>query len=170
METQAPLSKTRRKREMHALQTLGERLVALSPSELQSLALPEALLDAVLAAKRMNKFEAIRRQMQYIGKLMRQVDAASIQERLDSWQAASKRSTLWLHSVERWRTRLLEGDSALEELARDYPAADLDRLRALARNARAEKLEGKPPKNFRALFQELARTIPAPAADRTSKK
>ena len=61
-----------------------------------------------------------------------------------------------------WRARLIESDAALTEIKRAYPAADTGRLRALARNVRIERETGKPPRAFRALFQELKRLIPAP--------
>src|SRR6187455_2734613 len=78
-------SKTRRKQEMHALQDIGEQLVQLDLKRLTELALPETLTDAILEARRIHKHEARRRQMQYIGKLMRDVDAAPILEKFDLW-------------------------------------------------------------------------------------
>src|SRR5438128_9573144 len=85
-------SKTQRKREMHDLQSLGTELVGLSEQQLASIELPERLLDAVMEAKHMTKFEAKRRQMQYIGKIMRDVDPEPIRERLAAWKAVSTES------------------------------------------------------------------------------
>ena len=153
-------SKTRRKREMHLLQDIGEQLVQLDLKRLSELGLPETLTDAVQEAKRMRKHEARRRQMQFIGKLMRDVNVAPILEKFDSWSGVTLQHTAWLHLLERWRGRLLADEQALAELGRKYPAADLQHLRALIRNAHKEKLANKPPRSFRALFHELQTIIP----------
>jgi ribosome-associated protein len=158
------ISKTRRKEAMHALQDIGERLVQLDPKRLAELSLPEVLSEAILEARRMHKHGARRRQMQFIGKLMRTVDAGPIQEKMDLWSGAGIRHKAWLHLLERWRERLLADDQALAELRFSYPgnpdAHDLQHLRALVRNAREEKRMNKPPKSFRALFHELQQIIP----------
>lgn len=164
MTEDVPISKTRRKQEMHALRDLGQELTQLSTDQLRELDLPEALREAVLEAKRIKSFGAVRRQMQYIGKLMRSVDAEPIRDKLDAWQGNSVRHTAWLHSLERWRARLLENEEALGEMAAACPDADLPRLRTLTRNARREQAAGRPPKAFRALFQELRTLIPEPGA------
>ena len=149
---------------MHALQKLGVQLVELSESQLSSMQLPESLLEAVLEAKRLNRREAFRRQMQYIGRLMREVDAAPIQSQLDRWRGQSDEHTAQLHAIERWRDEMISGDAALERFLRDYPGADSQKLRALARNARRERDAGQPPKSFRELFRAL-RDIVAGAGD-----
>lgn len=159
-ESELPPSKTRRKREMHELQDIGEQLVQLDLKRLRELDLPEALMDAVLEAKRMRKHGAIRRQMQFIGKLMRDLDALPIRQKLDAWNGLALQQTAWLHQLERWRERLLSDEQALEELGQKFPAADFQQLRALIRNAQKERLANKPPKSFRALFQELQNLIP----------
>src|SRR6185503_17138270 len=83
-DTDSLISKTQRKRQMLELQTLGERLTALSEEQLEELELPERLFDAIIAAKRITKFGGLRRQMQYIGRLMREVDSAPIAARLEA--------------------------------------------------------------------------------------
>ena len=98
--------------------------------------------------------------MQFIGRLMREVDTAIIQEKFAAWNGVTRQHTAWLHLLERWRERLLADEQAFAELGRDYPAADLQRLRTLIRNAHKEKLANKPPKSFRALFHELQAIIP----------
>ncbi|MER0204271.1 MAG: DUF615 domain-containing protein [Nitrosomonas sp.] len=148
-------SKTRRKKDMRALQEIGEQLVELDPKKLAEFDLPEILVDAIKLARPMNKHGARRRQMQYIGCLMREIDALPIQEKLDSWQQTSKHQIARLHQLERWRERLLNDDNALTEFAQKYPQADLQCLRLLIRGAQKEKAAEKPPKNFRLLFQEL---------------
>lgn len=155
MEDEVRTSKTQRKREMQALQDLGEELVALSSEKLAELDLPTLLLDAVLAARRISKFGALRRQMQYVGRLMREVDAAPIRARLDAWNGVSTAENARQHLIERWRTRLIEDELALADLVNEFPRADTQRLRTLIRNVKREAEAGKPPKSFRELFQEL---------------
>lgn len=152
-------SKTQRKKDMHALQEIGEQLVELDQKKLIQFDLPEILIDAINLARPMNKHGARRRQMQYIGKLMRNIDVLPIQEKLDSWQQVSVHQTARLHQLERWRERLLSDENALTEFAQKYPAADLQHLRLLIRNAQKEKAAEKPPKSFRLLFQELQAII-----------
>jgi ribosome-associated protein len=154
------VSKTRLKREMQARQDVGEALVALPAARLEELDLPERLRDAVLEARRISKFGALRRQLQYIGRLMRDVDSDAIAAKLDAWKGQSREATAHLHLLERWRERLLADDSALEELLAQHPRADVPRLRTLVRNARREHTLGRPPASFRELFQELKTTIP----------
>ncbi|MEP6605709.1 MAG: ribosome biogenesis factor YjgA [Nitrosospira sp.] len=159
-EQNLPPSKTRRKQEMHALQDIGEQLVQLDLKRINELGLPETLTDAIHEAKQMHKHEARRRQMQYIGKLMRNVDVAPILEKFDLWSGVTLQHTAWLHLLERWRVRLLSDAQALAELGQKYPDANLQHLRVLTRNAHKEKLANKPPRSFRALFHELQAIIP----------
>ena len=108
----------------------------------------------------MNKHGAKRRQMQYIGKLMRTIDVLPIQKKLDAWQGVSIQHNARLHLLERWRERLLTDEQALTEFAQAFPGADMQHLRVLIRNAQKEKVSDKPPKSFRLLFQELQALIP----------
>jgi len=138
---------------------LGEELVALTEQQLAGVELPENLLDAIAHARGLTKFEARRRQMQYIGKLMREVDPEPIRERIAAYKAVSHAHTARLHLLERWRARLLEDEGALTELMSEHPHADAARIRTLVRNAARERERGQPPKSFRALFQLLNETI-----------
>ncbi len=157
---QATLSKTQRKRASLALQDLGEGLTRLSDQRLAELQLPEPLLDAVLAARRMSKFGALRRQLQYIGRLMYEVDAESIAAQVRSWKAEPRAANAYLHRLEHWRARLLQDEAALGELAESFPACDVQRLRQLVVSARREQAEGRPPRSSRSLFRELRRILP----------
>ena len=150
-----PLSKTRRKEEMHELQQLGEALVELSRSQLKRIDLPEDILAAVLDWQRFPKHEAQRRQLQYIGKLMRNADPEPIRAGLALLRGESAEETARLHKRERLRTRLLEDEKVIAEIAEKWPHADLTQLRQLRRNALKEQEAGKPPKSFRAIFQIL---------------
>lgn len=149
------VSKTQRKQQMHALQALGVELVALSESLLDDMGLDAALLGAIREAKRIKSHEARRRQMQYVGRLMRDVDPAPIRARLADLKGESAQAAAAHRRTEALRARLLEHDDALTEFAAAHPAADLQALRALLRNARREMKEGKPPRAYRELFRFL---------------
>ncbi|HVY07679.1 MAG TPA: ribosome biogenesis factor YjgA [Burkholderiales bacterium] len=154
------VSRTQRKREDQALQVLGEELVSISADKLAELDLPERLRDAVIEARNISRFGALRRQMQYIGRLMREEgDAEAIREKLAAWKGASVEQTARLHLIERWRERLLADDKTFEALIVEFPHANLQQLRTLARNAKREAEAGKPPKSFRELFQVLRETL-----------
>lgn len=149
-------SRTRRKLDDQALQVLGQALVDVSADQLAQLDLPERLREAIMHARDISKFGALRRQMQYIGRLMREEgDAETIRERLDAWNGVSVEETARLHLIERWRLKLLKDDKAIEELTSEYPRADIQRLRTLIRNTKRETEANKPPKSFRELFQVL---------------
>lgn len=163
-ELDLPPSKTKIKKQMLDLQDIGEQLVGLSTDKLKELDLPERLFDAVREMKRINKFGAQRRQMQYIGRLMRDVEPAPIVAKLEAWSGKSHQHIAWLHQIERWRDRLLENEDALTELLADHPAADAQRLRTLIRNAQKEKELLKPPKSYREIFQVLRDIMPEQAA------
>lgn len=150
-----PTSKTRKKKDMLALQDLGAQLVELNEQQIETMQLPESLLAAVLEARRLSKREARRRQMQYIGRLMRDIDAAPIRDRLDQWLGQGREHTAQLHALERWREELLAGDPALARFLREYPGADSQKLRSLIRNARREQSAALPPRSYRELFRVL---------------
>ena len=159
MQDEEKPSKTQRKHEMHELQTLGTRLVELNSEQLAAIGLPERLRDAIEFARRTTKHEARRRQMQYIGRLMRSVDPGPIREKLKIWDGVSAQHTAEQHRVERWRDRLLEDDSCVDELVRAHPAIDARHLRALARKARDERASGAPPRAYRELFRALREIV-----------
>jgi ribosome-associated protein len=115
----------------------------------------------VADAQRIRSREALRRQLQYVGRLMREVDPAPIRAQLEAWDGRSRAATAAHHQAERWRERLLGDDAALTEFARTHPRADLQRLRACVREARKERLAGREPRHFRELF----RLIRAAAVD-----
>jgi len=153
---QPPLSKTRRKKQMEELQALGEELVTLSPERLKKIALAENLRDAISAAQRLTRpDEARRRQMQYIGKLMRTVDVEPLRAALALLRGESASETAMLHRLERWRTELLADEKVLHEIASRYPSVDLQYLRSLRRAALKENEQNKAPRSSRAIFQLL---------------
>ena len=155
-EEQQPLSKTQRKQAMEDLQDLGEELVALSSDRIKKIDIPENLRDAVKAAQRMTRQdEAKRRQMQYIGKLMRSVDVDPIREALSLVRGESASETAKLHRLERLREELLADEKGLHEIATLFPSVDLQHLRSLRRAALKEREQNKPPRSYRAIFQLL---------------
>ena len=153
------VSKTKRKQQVQELQALGAALVALPPAQLDAVALPEELSSAVREARRITSHEARRRQLQYIGKLMRGIDAEPVRAALAQIAGQSAAARARQRRLERWRERLLGDDAALTELMREFAGehagADLQTLRALIRNARKEILEGRPPRAQRELFRLL---------------
>jgi len=155
-----PPSKTKIKKQMHELRDLGKELTELSKDQLAQLDIPENLRDAIHEMRSINKFGAQRRQIQYIGKLMRDVDPAPILAKLDVWKGRSQQHIAYAHQLERWRDKLMENDSALTELLSAYPESDAQHLRALIRNAKKETESGKPPKSYREIFQLLKEIIP----------
>lgn len=162
MQEQERPSKTRRKREMHELQSLGELLIELNSEQLAAITLPEDLRDAIDAARRITRREALRRQLQYIGRLMRSVDPEPIREKLKIWHGLSAEHTARLRRVERWRERLMDEEIALQEFAKTYVGVDTQRLRALLRNARDERDAGRPPRSYRELFRLLRDVLAGP--------
>jgi ribosome-associated protein len=158
-ERPEPPSKTKIKQAMQALQDIGSELVSLPASKLEKLPLPEELRRAVEDCRRFTKHGAIRRQLQYIGRLMRGVDAEPIVRQLSAWKGDSDQEKALLHRIERWRERLIEQDDALTDFLRDHPAADATQLRQLVRNARQEAAQGKPPKSSRALFRLIRESL-----------
>ena len=151
----APPSKSQRKRDMHALQDLGAQLVDLSVERLRKVPMPEDLFEAVRAAQRITAHGARRRQMQYIGKLMRKIDPEPIQAQLEVFAGNSAAEVAKMHRLERLRADLLEDDKVIGVIAETWPGADLQYLRTLRRNALKEREAGKPPKAFREIFQVL---------------
>lgn len=164
-EPRAP-SKTALKKHMHALQALGERVVALTPEQTATLALPERLLDAIALARTIRAHEGLRRQMQYIGRLMRDVDAASIEAALEAMQHSHRAEVARHHAAERWRDRLLDDEGAVTELVAEHGAADVQRVRQLRRQALREP---DNPRHRRELYRAVLEALaPAPPPDTPS--
>ncbi len=142
---------------MDALQSLGQELLGVGSARLAELDLPERLVDALDAARRITRHEARRRQLQFIGRLMREVDPAPIRARLAQWAGAPNAEKARVHAVERWRERLLAEAGALDSLCVERPDADRDRLAALIANTHAERAHGGPPRAYRDLYRSLNR-------------
>lgn len=140
-------SRTDLKRESDALQDLGRDLLTLRADLLERLQLPEKLADALAEAKRITNFEGKRRQMQYVGKLMRKLDEATVQAAqaaLQEQHSGSASEKLALHQAEQWRERLIAEDGALAEWLEQFPRTDTQQIRALIRQARKDaQPEGK---------------------------
>ncbi|MEN9356340.1 MAG: hypothetical protein RL695_511 [Pseudomonadota bacterium] len=154
-EPQRP-SKSQRKRDSDALQSLGKELIELSKERLAKITMSDALRGAVREAQRLTKNEAKRRQLQYIGKLMRAEDPTPIRAALDEIAGISSAANERMHRLERLRQQLLDDEAlALSAITADHPRADLQQLRQLRRNALKESEQNKPPRAFREIFQLL---------------
>jgi ribosome-associated protein len=155
MDEERP-SKSERKRRSDDLQSLGEALIDLPDSELDALPLPETLRDAVLLARKITKHGGLYRQKQYIGKLMRKIDAEPIRAALDARRERELVEALRFRRIEQWRDRLLqEGASAVERLAAEVPGIDVATVTTLVERARAEQPTGDSTGASRALFRLL---------------
>ncbi|MYM70032.1 DUF615 domain-containing protein [Pseudoduganella sp. FT55W] len=151
-------SKSEMKRQSDALQKMGQVLVEAPRDRVKKVPMPEDVLDAILECQGITNHEGRRRQMQFIGKKMRTLDAEEvsvIQKAIDSWKGASKAETAAMHALERRREKLLSDDNALTALLSEAPHLDVQHLRTLIRNARKEQAENKPPKAYREIFQIL---------------
>jgi len=154
-----PPSKSERKRAMHELQALGERLVELDAGRLAELALPERLADAIAQARGITRHEGRRRQLQFIGKLMRDVDPEPLKAALARSQRSSNAARARFAQVERWRDRMLAEADALVQFLDAYPGANRAALAALVHDARGERSRGSPPHKSRALFRAITKVV-----------
>ena len=160
LEEVGPPSKTQLKAEADEKQALGEALLTLRADLMARLDLPEKLLDALAQAKRITNFEGRRRQMQFIGKLMRPLNVEPIRAAIDEQANGSADLTLALHLAEQWRDKLIASDDALSNWLNDYPSTDSQQLRALIRQARKDIAKPETPgeaprhgKAYREIFQ-----------------
>jgi ribosome-associated protein len=163
-------SKSVAKEESSELQKLGEQMLTLSVAAIEKLDLPEKLVDAIAEAKRITNFEGKRRQMQYIGKLMRKVEPEPIRAAVEASKKGSAQDTLALHRAELWRDDLIANDDALPRWMAEHPSVpnapegssyDTQQLRALIRQARKDLLAGKPgeaPRQGRA-YREIFQLV-----------
>lgn len=158
-ETYDGPSRSQKKRDVEALQDLGALLVELPAAQFKRMELPDALREAVAACRKITQNGALRRQKQFIGKLMRSIDPAPIQAQLDAFNGANAAETGRLHQTERWRDKLLAQGDALTAFMNAYPTADATRLRQLIRAAHDEAAKNKPPRAFRELFQVIREAI-----------
>lgn len=162
-------SKSMLKRESHDLQTLGKQMLELPDSYLKDLNMPDRLSDALQTYKKTKSFEGRRRQLQFIGKVMREVDPAPYREAVAAFQLGHARNALALHQAERWRAELLAEDDkeAVTRWADTYPETDLQQLRTLIRNARkdaAAEPEKRSGRAYRELFQYIKQVMESQAA------
>lgn len=147
-------SKSQVKREMHELQKLGEELVSLSAAARAKVPLDDELKDALqLADKLGNKREALRRHIQFIGRLMRTRELEPIEQALAVLRNTNQAATRQFHKVEQWRDKLLADNDTVTDFIAAYPDVDVQQLRQLIRNAKKEQEKQQPPKAFRELFQ-----------------
>jgi len=147
------VSRTKKKQQVEELQKLGAALIALPAVTLDALDLPAQLLVAVREAQRITSHEARRRQVQFIGKVMRKIDPEPVRAAVAAIAGQSAATRARQKRLEQWRERLIADDAALTGFASEHAGADLQTMRALIRNARKEIAEGKPPRAQRELFR-----------------
>ncbi len=155
------ISKSQKKRNMLALQSVGAELVLLSTDVIAKLDLPDELRVAVLDAKRIpgSKHGGNKRQMQYIGRLMREVDPAPILVQLQALKAPNQKQTAQHHLAERWRERMLADATSIAAFVREFPEAEQAILEKYLVDAKDDHAKQRPPKNFRLLYQTLHKHI-----------
>lgn len=156
---QDPPSKSQKKREMLGLQAIGAALVELNDAQLTDLDLPDELAAAIQEMRRTKGHEGRRRQLQYIGRIMRQVDGEGIAAKLELLKQPARREVAQLHGAEQWRKRLLNDPNALLQLGELRPDLDREPLRKLVREALDEKAKSRPPRAYRELFRVLSRWL-----------
>lgn len=153
-------SKSQRKRSMHERQDVGDALVALRPDQVAGFDLPEILLDAILLAQKISAHEGRRRQLQYVGRLMREVDPEPIRARLEELASGPREDAARHRLAEEWRAKLLAvGEAGLAEFVQLNPAADAAALRKLINEARTEKTSGAKPHALRALYRAISKHL-----------
>jgi ribosome-associated protein len=159
-----PPSKSALKRHDHDLRDLGVALVELPAVELAAVELPEQLRDAVETCRRITSHGARLRQQMYIGKLLRRIDADPIREALARRGETDRQRVRREHALEQWRERLLADEpAAWTELGQLVAAAELQQMRSLVRQARAEQAAARPPAAARQLFRRLREALETPA-------
>ncbi len=155
-----PKSKSQRKREMLELQDLGRTLSELRPDQLSSIPMDDSLRQALHELKAIRSHEAHRRQLQYVGKLMRSIETGPIRQALAGVQTGNVENTRRLHLAEKWRERLIgEGDAAVTDFMALFPAAEAQHLRNLVRNARRDLDQQKNRGNGRKLFRYIRELV-----------
>lgn len=159
------VSKTQMKKQMNDLQALGMELTKLSSDTLKKIGLDEELFEAIATYKKITSNSALKRQAQFIGRLMRDTNPAPIEAYLAKLRGDNAAHNAFLQRVEQARIRLLADDGAITQFMADFPQADAGKLRTLIRNTKKEQEQNKPPKNFRALFQEIKAVMEAGQSD-----
>ena len=150
------ISKATIKREMTALQKIGEALVEMSPSQLDKIPLPDVLVEAITLARNLKSREGKRRQLQYIGKLMRSIEIEPVQAAIKQAKLTNMQATSQFHQAEEWRERLInEGDDAIQAFVSLYTETDRQKLRQLTRQAQHNRKSGKNTGADKTLFRYL---------------
>ena len=170
-------SKSAKKREVEALQVLGAKLVELSADQIKKIDMPEELRAALKEAHRLApRTEGMRRQLQFIGRIMRKVDPVPLQAALDKIAGLSAAENVRMHQRERLRDRLIADEKVIEEILAKYPQADIQYLRQQRRNAIREQEQKKPPKAYREIYRILRElegegsNLPVPMDDKDNEE
>ena len=165
-------SKTKIKQQLADLRDIGQQIVALPESRIKQLPLSEKLFDAVMLCRKISAHGGRKRQLQYIGKLLREEPeetTISIRAKLLAFAGESHEENAKFHAMERWRERLLMDDSAITEFLHTYLDVEIQRLRQLIRQARKDAAAHKPPAHARDLFKLIRHTVEKSADSNHSK-
>lgn len=155
------LTKSQIKKAMHEIQKIGETLITLSESQLSKIPLPDNVRDAILQAHTLKKNnEAMRRHLQYIGKIMRQIELGPILAALHKIQVHHNQRNKMFHAIEQWRDQLIaQGDEGIQKFLELYPQTDRQQLRQLVRNAKHDREQEKKTGGELSLFRYLKSII-----------
>lgn len=155
-EEELPPSKSQEKRDCDALKKLGDELVTIKQEDLDTMSLPDTLLGALREARKIQSRSGLKRQRQYIGKIMRQIDSDEIKKQLEQIRHKHDTNTVQFRKIEQWRDRLLLDDkTALSEIIDTHPEIDRQHINQLIRQAKREQQQEKPPAAARKLFKYL---------------
>ncbi len=152
-------SKTQLKQDMHELQALGEVLTTLSNDQLDQLDLPESMRDALEELHRVGKHEATRRHMQFIGKLMRNIDPEPIRAQIDRWEMGTRANKAAFKASERWRDRLIAEPDSVSIFMAEQPDVDRAKLDEMLARARLQAARGEAPAAARQVFRIVYRAL-----------
>jgi ribosome-associated protein len=161
MDDELTPSKTQRKKSMHALQDLGERLSQLSTDRIRKLKLPETLEEALILSKSITQHGALRRQHQLIGKLMRQVEVETVQQQLNLWEQPHQDNTRVQHQAEAWRTKMLTNPEGLDQWMEQFPQTDRQQFRQKILTIQEDQTQNKPLRHYRTLFRLILAQLTA---------
>ncbi len=154
------VSKTQRKKDCDAMQEIGERMIALNSDELSQIEMDDELRRAIEEAQRMKSYGALKRQKQYIGKIIRNLDAEPLEQQLNRVLHKHDIHNADFKRMEKWRDNILEnGDQGINAFMEAYPSADRHHLRQLSRNAQKEQKANKPPSAARQIFKYIREVI-----------
>jgi|TARA_B100000768_G_C11243689_1_gene360766 ribosome-associated protein len=141
------LSKTARKREAERLQLVGRKLTEMKPDVLATIQLSAELHEAIATHQRISSREGGRRQLQFIGKLMRKIDTEALEKQIADLEGRSNDARTFFHQLEQWRDRLVEQPDTMKDFIDQYPQVDRQQFRQVVVKAAGSKPNNVEPAN-----------------------